>query len=69
MHDYRYQNVILQILRFVMDMYQGVLGTGHSTEVDSLVAEDIRKKLSSQIDETEQLLQLKGQIEMVEKMA
>ena len=34
LHDYRYQNVILQILRFVVDMYQGVLGTGHSTLVD-----------------------------------
>ena len=28
--DYRYQHVCVQILRFVLDMYQGILGTGHS---------------------------------------
>ena len=26
--DYRYQNVLIQVLRFVIDMYQGVIGNG-----------------------------------------
>jgi hypothetical protein len=39
--DYRYQTVLLQVLRFVIDMYQGILGTGHSQAIDSLLTSDL----------------------------
>ena len=45
--DHRYQPLLVQVLRFLIDMYQGVLGTGQSPEVDSLVTEDLRKTVGS----------------------
>ena len=66
--DYRYQPLLLQVFRFLIDMYSGVLGTGHSTTLDHLFTTSMHTSLSQQIQLSESLLQLKGQIEMIEKM-
>lgn len=43
--DYRYQSTLVQVLRFLIDMYQGVLGTGHFPELDQLLANSLNSKL------------------------
>lgn len=66
--DYRYQSTLVQVLRFLIDMYQGILGTGHSPELDSLFGNDLYSKLGQEIEQSENLIMLSGQIEMVQKM-
>lgn len=63
--DYRYQNVLIQVLRFVIDMYQGVIGNGQNPYVDAMFNDELRMILSNEIEVNENLVQLKGQIEMV----
>ena len=63
--DYRYQNILVQVLRFLVDMYQGVLGSGNEPQVDSIFADDLRNILSNEIEVSENLIELKGQIEML----
>ena len=66
--DYRYQNTLVQVLRFLIDMYQGVLGTGHTPELDHLLTNNMNSKLQQEIEQSENLIMLQGQIEMVQKM-
>ena len=58
--DYRYQNVLIQVLRFVIDMYQGVLGTGHCPELDQLLTNALNSQLQQEIDQSENLIMLQG---------
>ena len=48
--------MLLQITRFVVDMYSGILGTGHSTKIDSLVTKEIAGVLAQEISLSENLL-------------
>ena len=51
-----------------MDMYQGALGTGVSQEVDHIVSEQMNKVLQQEIDISQELKELKGQIDMILRM-
>lgn len=66
--DYRYQNVLVQMLRFVVDVYSGVIGKGMEPEIDQIVIVDLKGVLDNEVEVTQNLLQLKGQIDMVLKM-
>jgi hypothetical protein len=46
-------------------MYQGVLGSGNEPQVDSIFADDLRNVLQNEIEVSENLIELKGQIEML----
>ena len=59
---------MVQVLRFLIDLYCGVLGTGQAAEIDSLFADDLRLKLTREVDQANDLIQLKGQIEVVQRM-
>jgi hypothetical protein len=63
--DYRYQHILVQVLRFLVDMYQGVLGSGINPELDAMFADDLRGLLQNEIEVNENLMELKGQIEML----
>jgi len=66
--DYRYQNVLVQVLRFVVDAYSGVIGQGLEPEIDHAVMVELRGILESEVQVAESLTSLKGQIDMVLKM-
>ena len=55
----------MQVLRFLEDMYQGVLGTGNQPQIDAFFADELRNILQNEIEVSENLMELKGQIEML----
>jgi len=56
------------MLRFIIDVYSGVIGKGMEPEIDQIVMVDLKGVLENEVDVTQNLLQLKGQIDMVLKM-
>ena len=64
-NDYRYQEVLLQVLRFVIDMYSGVMG--NSPQVDELLTMGLLRQVSDEVQIDQELLQLKGQIDLAQK--
>ena len=58
--DYRYQNVLLQVLRFLIDMYQGVIGSGQNPYIDAIFTDELRLILQNEIEVDSNLVQLKG---------
>uniref|UniRef100_A0A7S3IDX3 U3 small nucleolar RNA-associated protein 15 C-terminal domain-containing protein n=1 Tax=Strombidium inclinatum TaxID=197538 RepID=A0A7S3IDX3_9SPIT len=66
--DYRYQHVLVQILRFTLDLYSSVLGTGLAPEVDQMVTGDMLKLVEQEGQLGGHLGELKGQIDLVMKM-
>ncbi len=40
--DYRYQNILIEVLRITLDMYSGVIG-GFSQKIDALLFKDVSK--------------------------
>lgn len=48
LNDYRYQSVIIEVCRLLLDMYMGVFG-GISKHIDDLVMKELKKKVSSEI--------------------
>jgi len=55
----------VQVLRFLVDMYQGVLGTGNQPQIDAIFADELRNLLQNEIEVSENLMELKGQIDML----
>lgn len=58
--DFRYQSTLLQIFRFLIDMYQGALGTGVAPEIDHIFTEQMPKLLDQEITLSQDLKELKG---------
>lgn len=56
------------MLRFVVDVYSGVIGKGMEPEIDQIVIVDLKGVLDNEVEVSQNLLQLKGQIDMVLKM-
>jgi hypothetical protein len=54
--DYRYQNVLLQVLRFLVDMYQGVIGTGQNPYIDAMFCDELRMILQNEVEVSENLV-------------
>ena len=48
------------MLRFVIDMYQGVIGSGQNPYVDGMFNDELRTILGNEIEVNQNLVQLKG---------
>lgn len=59
--DQRYQAILLEVLRVVIDMYSAVIG-GFSSKVDNLMFKKLAKTVEDQIGLSGDLQMLKGQI-------
>ena len=59
--DHRYQSVLTEVMRVVLDMYSAVIGN-FSQKVDNLVFKKIKKNVEDQVALTQDLSQLRGQI-------
>jgi len=57
--DHRYQNVLIEVLRVVIDMYSGVIG-GMSSAVDSVVFQKVKGQVENQIEVDRNLKMLNG---------
>eukprot|EP00347_Sterkiella_histriomuscorum_P009274 403341835 len=62
--DHRYQSILSEVLRIVLDMYSAVIGN-FSQKVDTLVFKRLKKTIDDQIQLSSELGQLRGQIDMV----
>mmetsp|Transcript_16430 Transcript_16430/g.27849 ORF Transcript_16430/g.27849 Transcript_16430/m.27849 type:complete len:319 (-) Transcript_16430:35-991(-) len=58
--DSKYQHVLLQVLRFLVDLYGPVLGSGQAPAIDSLVGEELRERLGAEVELQESLGELRG---------
>lgn len=59
--DHRYQSVLTEVLRIILDMYSAVIGN-YSQKVDTLVFKKLKKNIEDQVNLTTDLGQLRGQI-------
>lgn len=59
--DHKYQEVIIEVTRMVIDMYLGIFG-GCSQTIDELVMKDLKQKVNEEILSIETLGEIKGQV-------
>lgn len=59
--DHRYQSVLVEVARILVDMYSGVLG-GSSKSVDRVFFKDLNQTVEQQVTLIKNLGELKGQL-------
>jgi U3 small nucleolar RNA-associated protein 15 len=62
--DHKYQCILIEVARVLMDMYMGVFG-GISKRIDELIMSELNGKVNKEIEIIKTLKEMKGMIDNI----